>query len=154
MKITDSLINRLNEEWWQAEHPGDDAPPLDVAARINERTRALYVLKATAGTMKPQQAMSLYMVREDVAKEILAKYAGVDTAEPAKKKSSRGKYSEFFQWCEENVLGQHSTQQLADIAGVSYPTVLKIISNRPDIFRKVSRGVFEIRDPKADRKNS
>lgn len=154
MKITDALINKLNAEWWQSEHPGDDAPPADVANRINERTRALYVLQATAGTMKPTQAMSLYMVRDDIAAEILAKYAGVRELEPAKKKSPRGKYSEFFQWCEENVLGQHSTQQLADIAGVSYPTVLKIISGRPDIFRKVSRGVFEIRDPKADRQRS
>jgi hypothetical protein len=40
---------------------------------------------------------------------------------------------------------------LVEVSGLSAPTVRKFIGDRVDLFRKLKRGVWEVRDPKADR---
>jgi hypothetical protein len=75
-------------------------------------------------------------------------------AEAATEKKSRrsDKYAAIEKFCRDNVGTEVTTQQLADIGGVSYPTAVKYISDKPNTFRKVGRGKFEIRDEDADRK--
>lgn len=154
MKLTDAFIEREWESWW-AEHP-EENPSADVIATVNEKLRALHILKSTSGNMRPEAAMSLYMVRPDVASFVLAKYCDAAPAiENNKKPQKRSdKYAAVYAWAENNV-GSHATpKQVAEIASVSYPTALKIVATRPDVFRKVGHGVYEIRDPKKDRENS
>jgi hypothetical protein len=39
-----------------------------------------------------------------------------------------------------------------EIGDIAYSMAKKITEDRPDIFRKLKRGQFEVRDPEADRK--
>lgn len=61
------------------------------------------------------------------------------------------KYQSIIDWTQEHLYEEVTPQTIMDIGGISYPTALKFISDRPDIFRKVKRGVYELRDPQADR---
>ena len=54
-------------------------------------------------------------------------------------------------WAANNVFAEISSKQLADAIGASLPTALKIIDARPDVFRKLGRGKWEVRDAVADR---
>ena len=120
-------------------------------ADAGEKMRALWVMQLTDGKMSAAKAMSLYMVRPDIAKEILAEFDKLDDGDNNQKKR-RDKYSAIHEWCVENVGVQVGAKQLAEIGEISYPTALKYISDHPDVFWKVVRGVYEVRDPAADRK--
>jgi len=120
-------------------------------ADAGEKMRALWVMQSAEGKMSAAKAMSLYMVRPDIAKEILAEFDKLDDGDNNQKKR-RDKYSAIQEWCVENVGVQVGAKQLAEIGEISYPTALKYISDHPDVFWKVVRGVYEVRDPAADRK--
>lgn len=147
MKITDDIIKQRYSQWLENTDIGD----YEQLGLLNEKLRALYVLQTTDGNMKPAAALSLYMVRQEVAKEILAEF-GAEIAEEKNPPSRREKYSSIQEWCSSNVHAHVTTKQLAEIGNISYPTALKYISDRPDIFWKVGRGTYEVRNPIEDRK--
>jgi hypothetical protein len=147
--LTDEFIRKERASW--IKELGENFS-FEELTYVNEKLRAMFVLQTTHGNMRPPAAMSLYMVRDDVAKEILEKYVGIDTEFETKAKRS-DKYSAIQAWCKENVLAQVSTKEIADIGEISYQTALKYISDHPDMFWKISRGVYEVRDPVEDRKN-
>jgi len=60
-------------------------------------------------------------------------------------------YQDILNWCKSNLFAEVTLQQLQEISGLSAPTVRKFIESRMDVFRKLRRGVWEVRDPKADR---
>jgi hypothetical protein len=60
------------------------------------------------------------------------------------------KYDAFTDWAKSHVFEQYTTEQLVEISSFSYPTALKFIQDSP-VFRKIKKGLWEIRDPKADR---
>ncbi len=64
------------------------------------------------------------------------------------------KYQTIIDWTQEHLFEHITPQQVMDIGNISYPTALKFIGDRPDIFRKMKRGLYELRDPQADRKAS
>lgn len=68
--------------------------------------------------------------------------------EPVKRSE---KYQAIIDWTQEHLYEQVTPQDVMSIGSISYPTALKLIGDRPDIFRKIKRGVYELRDPKADR---
>jgi hypothetical protein len=61
------------------------------------------------------------------------------------------KYQSIIDWTQEHLFEQVTPQQIMDVGEISYPTALKFIGDRPDIFRKLKRGLYELRDPKTDR---
>lgn len=148
MPLTDEFIKERHAEWLQEAGPNPDFEKISV---INEKLRALYVLQTTAGTMSPQKAMSLYMVRTDVANEILPLYSVEAEEAPRVRRSDRNQA--MLDWCAQNVGVEIATKDFAELHGISYPTALKFITDRPDVFWKVGRGTYEVRDPKADREN-
>lgn len=57
-------------------------------------------------------------------------------------------------WCRENVFANVTLADLAKIGNCSKEFARQKTINRPDIFRKLDqRGLFEIRDPQADRRH-
>jgi hypothetical protein len=60
-------------------------------------------------------------------------------------------YADITDWCANNVFGEVTITRLIEVSGLSAPTVRKFIGDRVDLFRKLRRGVWEVRDPKADR---
>lgn len=147
MKITDEIIKQRHSEWLKETDLGN----YEELSVLNEKLRALYVLQTTDGSMKPAAALSLYMVRQEIAKEILAEF-GAEFIEEKNLPSRREKYSSIQEWCSNNVHAHVTTKQLAEIGNISYPTALKYISDRPDVFWKVGRGTYEVRNPSEDRK--
>ena len=55
-------------------------------------------------------------------------------------------------WAKTNTYQEVSTEKVMEISGFSYPTVLNYIKTSP-YFRKIQRGQWEVRDPKADREH-
>jgi hypothetical protein len=147
-KLSDEFIKQQYKSWWR--EVGENPSPEDISY-LGEKLRALYVLQVAEGNLKPAAAMSTYMVRPDVAKEILAEFAGVELEVNCKTKRT-DKYSAIQAWCKENVLAQVSAKEVAEIGDISYPTALKYITDHPDVFWKISRGTYEVRDPVEDRK--
>lgn len=65
------------------------------------------------------------------------------------KRSDR--YDALLDWSKDHLFEQFTTEQIVEISGFSYPTTLKFIQESPT-FRKVKKGLWEVRDADADRK--
>jgi hypothetical protein len=61
------------------------------------------------------------------------------------------KYQSIVDWTKEHLFEQITPNSIMEVGEISYPTALKFINDRPDLFRKIKRGVYEVRDPQADR---
>lgn len=120
--------------------------PRDDKFLIGERMRARYCVQ-TNPSWTPEQIVSYYSIDRRVAQELF----GVDKEAVAKKQKRVDKYDAIKEWCAENVFAEVTPVQLAEIGEISYQTALKYIDNNPHTFRKVGRGKYEVRDPKADR---
>lgn len=85
--------------------------------------------------------------RYSIPKDVFQMLIGDNTIAPQKRQKRIDKYETVKQWCLENHLVQVSVNQIAEIGGFSYPTALKFINDRPDLFYKVKRGIYEVRNP-------
>jgi hypothetical protein len=150
MLLTIDLIHKQYREW--IDELGENYSPEELS-HVSEKLRALYVLKTTEGQMRPATAFSLYMIRQEAAKEILEMYSFNETDIQPKSKRVN-KQSSIISWCKEHVHEQVTPKQISEIGEISYPTALKYINDRPDLFWKVARGVYEVRDPAEDRKKA
>ena len=61
------------------------------------------------------------------------------------------KYGALLAWASEHLFEQFTTEQIVEVSGFSYPTTLKFLQESPS-FRKVKKGLWEVRDADADRK--
>lgn len=61
------------------------------------------------------------------------------------------KYQSIIDWTKEHLFEQITPNSIMEVGEISYPTALKFIGDRPDLFRKIKRGLYEVRDPQADR---
>lgn len=60
-------------------------------------------------------------------------------------------YLSIQRWCKLNVFEEATVELLEEISGLSAPTVRKYIDAHMDVFKKLRRGVWEVRDAQADR---
>jgi ATP-dependent exoDNAse (exonuclease V) beta subunit len=60
------------------------------------------------------------------------------------------KWDAFLKWSTQHHFEQFTTEQLAEQSGFSYQTTLKYLQESPT-FRKIKKGLWEVRDAKADR---
>jgi hypothetical protein len=67
-------------------------------------------------------------------------------------RTARDGVSDISAWAKENVFEIVTIKQLAEIGEVSEATVRKLVTDRPDIFKKIESRKYEIRDPQEDRK--
>lgn len=95
-----------------------------------------------------EQVVAHYSIDRRVAEQLF----GIERDELLARKTKRSdKYDKLMKWCDENVLAQVTPNELAEVGEISYQTALKYIADNPNNFRKVTRGRYEIRDPKSDR---
>jgi hypothetical protein len=90
-----------------------------------------------------QLAPRRYGISADTFKNLV----GETVPEVQKRQKRTDKYDTVKQWCLENHLVQVSVNTIAEIGNFSYPTALKFITDRPDLFFKIKRGVYEVRNP-------
>lgn len=60
------------------------------------------------------------------------------------------KYDALLEWAKDHLFEQFTTEQIVEVSGFSYPTTLKFLQESPT-FRKVKKGLWEVRDAEADR---
>lgn len=94
-----------------------------------------------------QQIITYYSIDRDVAAEV---FEGVQVEPPRRQR--RTDYRRLIErWCAERLFEEVGVAQVAEAGCVSVATARKLIEDRPDLFRRVARSKWEVRDPKADR---
>jgi len=61
------------------------------------------------------------------------------------------KQQKVLNWAADNVGAEVTLEKLMEVGDIAYSMAKKIVENRPDLFWKIKRGLFSVRDPKADR---
>jgi len=155
--ITDQFIATEWESMWAAAHPNRFLISDERRDEMAETYRGLCVLQVwqrEGSVGNPLKFMATYSVMESVLLELATKYCGiqVDTEESAipKTESRADKWSAFMRWASTRVFQQFSTDELIVETGFGYQTTLKYLQESPS-FRKIKKGLWEVRDAKADR---
>jgi predicted transcriptional regulator len=121
--------------------------PADDQRLLSEKLRASYAIHANPDT-PIHQVLKTYSIDSRVWGDF------VDDAEDMKKErklSRKEKHASVLTWASHHVGEKIELTKLMDTCGIAYSMAKKITEDHPDVFRKVKRGHFEIRDPKADR---
>jgi predicted transcriptional regulator len=121
--------------------------PADDQRLFSEKLRASYAIHANPDT-PVHQVLRSYSVDSRVWGDF------VNDAEDMKqdrKLSRKEKHASVLDWASRNVGEKIELTKLMDTCAIAYSMAKKITEDHPDVFRKVKRGHFEIRDPKADR---
>ena len=128
-----------------AEHGNSYAVPRDEWNEASETLRLHLTIHQMNGKVT-KQLLSQYMFPPSIIAKVNPDFDGF---EPKVKRSS--KYNAVYQWLDENSGVEVTTQDLCTVTEMSYPTTLKFIENNPQYFSKIKRGVYKVRDPKAER---
>jgi hypothetical protein len=158
--INNEIIKTVHKKLWDdaREEYGDlFKVPHESIFKINETLRALYVLQVwqrDGASGNPAKFLNTYSVHPDVLIEVVRDFCSIDidsvddVVVKAEKRSN--KYDAFIDWTKAHIFEQYTTEDLVTISGFSYPTTLKFLQDSP-AFKKIKKGLWEIRDPKADR---
>lgn len=155
----DSLKEEMKGRWVRLSKDYNDLwlAPSDVRFSHGEYERAMHVLltwKAEGEKGNPVRALRSYGVMESTIIEVVAQWCDMTVTEDVlaevKTEKRADKYDAFIDWSKDKVGEQYTTDKLVEVAGFSYITVLKFLADSPH-FRKIKKGLWEIRDPKADR---
>jgi len=92
----------------------------------------------------PMTVAKSYNVQPEVAKFLL----GAEPTLTEPKPKMVDKYHSIVDWCKENHLLQTDANKIAEVGEISYASALKFIKDRPDLFFKIKKGLYEVRDPK------
>jgi hypothetical protein len=137
-----SRIATLIEEYDSASNV-----PRDEQFHAGEKLRAAYSIHANPG-VPAAQVLKQYSIDHRVWPYFAD---GQSDEKPYKRLSRSEKVDSVIKWAALNVGKQVTLQMMIDESEIAYSMAKKITEDRPDVFRKVKRGMFEIRDPKADR---
>lgn len=157
MNITLETIHNLHSRLWDEavkEYGHKFSVPFERIQDISQQTRALYVLQTWNGAGNPARYLSAYSIPADVITQVVAEYCNEVVSEDelmAPKPRRADKYDAFLDWTKDHLFEQFTTEQLEEVSGFSYATTLKFIGESPT-FRKIKKGLWEIRDAEADRK--
>jgi len=116
--------------------------PRDEVDFINELYRARFVL-----LVNPDDPAAL---RKNAVPQKIIDFLGVKEEDSRKERRS-DKYAKILDWCEDHRYHQTTAEQIAEIGEISYPTALKFMKSRPDLFHQVKRGLYEVKDPDLER---
>jgi hypothetical protein len=119
--------------------------PRDEWNEASETLRLRQTINVNGGKVT-RHLLSQMMFPESIIRKVNPDFDGF---EPKVKRAD--KYDSVYKWLDENPGTQVTTQELCDVSEMSYPTTLKFIDNNPQYFRKIKRGTYEVRNPKAER---
>lgn len=101
----------------------------------------------TSPNMTIKELVAYYSIDRKVAEELW----GHD-AQPTVKARKQKPADALMQFARTNLFAHITSKQVCELCECSLPTALRLLDARPDVFRKIKRGVWEVRDPQADRK--
>ena len=129
-------------------HGDASSVPPDEWRIVSERLRAVYCISANPDT-PVHSVFKTYSIDSRVWPEFID---DLSVMAPERRVTRSEKINTLLKWASENVGEQVNLENLMEIGGIAYSMAKKIVEDRPDVFRKVKRGLFEIRDPEADRR--
>ena len=129
---------QINNEYKTKFHSDPDNRPFWA-----EVMRGKFVLLANDGA-EPMFVLKQYNVQPDVIQHL----TGELPTPPEPKAKMVDKYQSVIDWCLANHLVQTDANTVAEIGDISYASALKFIKDRPDLFYRVKRGLYEVRNPK------
>lgn len=112
-----------------------------------ERLRAAYVA-VTNPDLPLRQVFKTYSIDPKVWGHFIG---DSDIAQQERRMSRAEKQQRVLNWAADNVGAEVTLEKLMEVGDIAYSMAKKIVENRPDLFWKIKRGLFSIRDPKADR---
>jgi|688.fasta_scaffold344287_4 hypothetical protein len=121
--------------------------PADELHLLGERTRAEHVV-AIHGKADPI-VLRGYSIPVAIIEELCGE---APVAEP--RRPFRLRKETVERWCLEHVGTTVSPQVIATVGEFSEATARTFIADRPDLFSKVRRGHYLVRDPKAERQGA
>lgn len=95
-----------------------------------------------------------YSILPSVYKDIVTAFSGTyakNIVSKAEKSRRSSKQQHAVQYCKENAGKQIKVKQFAEAVQWSYPTANKFVQDRLDLFTKVSRGIYLMRNPDVER---
>lgn len=133
--------------------------PAGEIGKVGEMVRGLYVLQLWQSRGQQGSAIRFltdYSVSKEAAEVIVPEFIDKKllaeiTSDP-KPIRRVDKWKTLEDWAKNNTYSEVSTEQLVEISGFSYQTVLNYAKTSP-YFRKIQRGQWEVRDPKQDREH-
>ena len=136
-------VRALQEEY------GKYNVPLEKMLLAADRLRAHHVMGIThLGTVSTVAHLRQYGIAQSIIDSIVDE-TGLDADEAGKKR--KDKYKLLQTWAVDNVGAQITIPELAEISEFSISTATKYVNDHPDVFVRVKRGLYDVRDPKAER---
>lgn len=159
-QITDDIIHDYQAGLWRnavERHGTTSRVPEEEQQRLGELIRGLYVLQvwqARGAQGNPVRFMAEYSISQPVIETLVPSFVGKHKlpapTEQAKPVRRADRWKALENWAKTRTYEEYTTEQLVEVAGFSYSTVLDYIKMSP-YFKKIKRGVWEIRNPKDDR---
>jgi hypothetical protein len=118
--------------------------PRDVAHQLSERMRAEYVIEIH-GKADPQ-VLRGYSIPVTIIEELCGEAPTIET-----KRTYKQRKQTVEAWCTEHAGTTATPQVIAEVGGFSEATARTFIGERPDLFSRLKRGHYLVRDPKAER---
>lgn len=118
---------------------------------VSETERARWVLWTVHRTdpYGPCDTEMLKTLRAyNVQRDVIIHVGGQEPPAPETKARRSDKYQAIISWVEQNHRVQVTANEVAEAGSISYPTALKFIKDRPDLFYRIKKGLYEVRDPK------
>lgn len=97
--------------------------------------------------LSDRQIIAYYAIDAAVAEEV---FGAVEEA-PMRRHRRADYRSMIERWCRDRLFEEVSVGQVAEVGCVSPSTARKFIEDRPDLFKRLGRSTWEVRDPRADR---
>lgn len=154
MNATERKYKQAEDEYVKAldnliDYYGDvTSIPPEKHRYISEILRAKYIL-ARFPEEEPAKLLGKYLVVPTIATEILGMQPTTELLSKTLKR--KDKYQTIVNWCKENVGSETTVFAVAEIGNVSYPTANNFIKNRTDLFAKIKKGSYIVRDPETER---
>lgn len=124
---------------------GKYAVPKDEVTLLSEIHRAKYACLAAGSSTLDPAIMRQYSIINSVIELLCGQ---VPDIERRVKNVDRRRAME--NWCAENIDAIITPNELAEVGGVSYATAIKFINERVDLFRKIERGRYIVRNLRAE----
>jgi len=118
--------------------------------RDSEIQRARYAREAGQRQgWSDKQIISYYSIDRSVIPEV---FGEVSLALEERRKRRVDYRKLILDWCKEHVYEEVTIQQVAEVGCVSAATARKFVEDRGDVFKRLGRGRWEVRDAEADRR--
>lgn len=124
--------------------------PKEKHQHISEILRAKTIL-AYFPEENPVHILNKYLVVPNIVSLLTGESHFGNHAKDHRGSKRSDKYNAIINWCKDNVGKETTVYEVAEVGNVSYPTANNFVKTRVDLFSKIKKGSYIIRDPETER---